>query len=176
MKEGLAWPEGVEVKYEKGILIVKGPKGEVKRRLLDPRIKIEVKDKVLLESLKATKREKRMLYTFHSHIRNMFKGVTEGHVYELKICSGHFPMNVSVAGNEFLIKNFLGENSPRKITIKESVKVAVEGDKVKVEGIDKELTAQTAASIELLTVVRGRDRRIFQDGIYITNKDGKELK
>lgn len=170
-------PEGTEAKYEGGILLIKGPKGEVKRRLLDPQVKIKTGEgKIELMASKATKREKRVVYTFNSHIKNMFKGVMEGHVYELKICSGHFPMNVSVSGNQFLIKNFLGENNPRKLTIKEGVKVAIEGEKVKVEGIDKELTAQTAADIELLTMVRGRDRRIFQDGIYIINKDGKEIK
>ena len=174
----LALPEGVEAKYEKGgILVIKGPKGEIKRRLLDPQVRIEVGEgKVKLLASKATKREKRIVYTFNSHIKNMFKGAIEGHIYELKICSGHFPMNVSVSGNQFLIKNFLGENNPRKLTIKEGTKITVEGDKVRVEGIDKELTAQTAADIELLTMVKGRDRRIFQDGIYITNKDGKEIK
>ena len=60
--------------------------------------------------------------------------------------------------------------------IKEGVKVAVEGDKVKVEGTDKELVGQTAANIETLTKIKGRDRRIFQDGIFIINKGGKELK
>lgn len=177
VKEEIEAPEGVEVKYEGGIFSVKGPKGETKRKIVDPRVKMDVKgNKVTLEALKATKREKRTVYTFMSHIKNMMKGAVESHVYEMKICSGHFPMNVSVAGNEFIIKNFLGENNPRKLIIKEGVKVAVEGDKVIIEGVDKELVGQTAADIEQLTKVKGRDRRIFQDGIYITNKSGKELK
>ena len=29
----------------------------------------------------------------------MIRGVSEGHVYKMKICSGHFPMNVSLSGN-----------------------------------------------------------------------------
>ncbi len=177
IKEEVALPEGVEAKYESGILLLKGPKAEIKRKLVNPKIKIDVAEgKIKLESLKATKREKRLLYTFNSHIKNMLKGVTEGHQYELKICSGHFPMNVSVAGNELIIKNFLGENNPRKMKIRERVKITVEGDKVKVEGVEKEATGQTAADIELLTKVKGRDRRVFQDGIFIINKDGKEIK
>jgi len=177
LKEEVALPEGVEARYELGILLLKGPKGEIKRKLVNPKIKIDAtKEKIVLESLKATKREKTLLYTFNSHIKNMLKGVTEGHQYELKICSGHFPMNVSVTGNELVIKNFLGENNPRKMKIREGVKVTIEGDKVKVEGTEKETTGQTAANIELLTKVKGRDRRIFQDGIFIVNKDGKEIK
>ena len=105
----------------------------------------------------------------------MIKGVAEGHVYRLKICSGHFPMNVSVSGNEFSVANFLGEKTPRKLSVKEGASVKVEGQEVVVESMNKELAGQTAADIELLTKVKGRDRRIFQDGIFIINKDGKEL-
>ena len=74
-----------------------------------------------------------------------------------------------------MINNFLGEKISRELHLKEGVSVKIEGDIISVEGIDKELTAQTAADIEILTKVKGKDRRIFQDGIYITNKDGKEL-
>ena len=55
------------------------------------------------------------------------------------------------------------------------IDVKIEGNVVTVTGIDKELVAQTAASIEKLTDVVGKDLRIYQDGIYITNKDGKEI-
>ena len=40
---------------------------------------------------------------------------------------------------------------------------------------NKELVGVTASDIELLTKVKNRDRRIFQDGVYIINKDGKVL-
>jgi large subunit ribosomal protein L6 len=177
IKKEIELPEGVETKLDGFLLVVKGPKGENKKQLYNPKIVLSLANSnVSLEAKKGTKREKRLLHTFAAHIRNMIKGVTEGHNYELKICSGHFPMNVSVAGNEFVIKNFLGENNPRKMRIKEGVKINVEGDKVKVEGIDKELVGQAAANIEILTKIKGRDRRIFQDGIFITIKDGKELK
>lgn len=176
-KEEIQLPEKVEAKYDLGMLTVKGPKGEVKKKLLNQKIKILAeKGKIVLESLKGTKREKRYLYSFYSHAKNMIQGVAEGHFCELKICSGHFPMTVAVAGEELVVKNFLGENYPRKMKIKPGVKVVVEGDKIKVEGPDKERVGQTAADIEILTHVKGRDRRIFQDGIFITNKDGKLVK
>ncbi|HLC99276.1 MAG TPA: 50S ribosomal protein L6, partial [Candidatus Nanoarchaeia archaeon] len=84
-------------------------------------------------------------------------------------------MNVSVSGNEFNVANFLGEKTPRKLKIKDGVKVKVEGEFVVVEGIRKEDAGQVAANIEILTKVKGRDRRIFQDGIYIIEKDGKQM-
>lgn len=176
LKEELELPKEVEASYESGILTIKGPKGEINKKLVSPKIDLKISEgKITLNCKKATKSEKKLFYTFLSHIKNMFRGVTDGHGYELKICSGHFPMNVSVTENELVVKNFLGENNPRKLKINPEVKVIVEGDKIRVEGVDKELVGQTAANIESLTKVTGRDRRIFQDGIYITEKDGKEI-
>ena len=52
----------------------------------------------------------------------------------------------------------------------------VDGDLVTVQSTSKELAGQTAADIEQLCRVTGRDRRIFQDGIWIIEKDGKPIK
>lgn len=166
----------VEVKLEGTMLTLKGKKGEVSRNIQWKNVELKVEGNNIVVSAKnATKKEKRMIYTFCSHITNMIKGIQEGHNYKLKICASHFPMNVSVSGNELIVKNFLGEKFPRKIKIKEGVKVKVEGDLIEVDSVSKELAGQTAADIEQLTKVRNRDIRIFQDGIYIINKDGKEV-
>ena len=82
---------------------------------------------------------------------------------------------MSFAGVDFIIKNFLGESVPRKIKIPVGVKVKIAGDQVTVEADTKEAAGQVAASIEKLTVIKGRDLRIFQDGIYITYKDGQQV-
>ena len=52
----------------------------------------------------------------------------------------------------------------------------VEGDNVSVESPDKELAGTTASDIEQLTRRPNFDTRIFQDGIFITSKAGKEIK
>ena len=173
MTRELEVPEGVDVKADKGIVTAKGKKGECKKHLIDPKISIEAKEgKVIFTAKNATKRQKTILGTFYSHVENMVKGASEGHVYKLKVCSGHFPMNAAVSGKEFVVKNFLGEKKPRVLKLKEGVDVKVEGEAVTVESCDKELAGQTAADIERLTKITNRDRRIFQDGIYITEKDG----
>lgn len=177
IEDNVEIPEKTEVKYENGFFIVKGPNGEIKKRLSSPPIGIDVKEgKIRLVAKNPTKREKKTICSFKAHLRNMIKGVNEKYVYTLKICSGHFPMSVSVKGDEFTVKNFFGESVPRVLKIKEGAEVKIDGDKINVEGIDKELAGQVSADIENLTRRTKYDRRIFQDGIYIISKAGKEIK
>lgn len=169
-------PKGVTASMQGSVLMLKGASGETSRDFRNPKINVSVADdKVKLLANNASKREKTMLGTFRAHIRNMVRGVTDGHTYRLKICSGHFPMNVSVSGKDFAVKNFLGEKIPRRFTIFDNVDVNVDGQEIVIKSVNKELAGQTAANIELLTRVKGRDRRIFQDGIYIIEKDGKKI-
>jgi large subunit ribosomal protein L6 len=175
-EEILEVPKGITATFEAGNLTVKGAKGELVRSLRDPKITVEAKDnKVVLNAIKPSKRENKQIKTFRAHIRNMFDGATNGVTYTLKICSGHFPMNVSVNGDMFTVKNFLGEKIPRTLKIKPGVSVKVDGDKINVEGIDIERCGNTAAGIEQLMRITNRDRRIFQDGIYVINKNGKAI-
>lgn len=177
MQEELELPEGVSVTFEGMNVVVKGPKGEVTRMLFSKQVEMKVdSNRVQFTARKATKREKRMIGTFRAHLRNIVKGVTEGHFYRLKVCSGHFPMNVSVKGSEFIVKNFMGEKVPRVLKLRDGVDIKVEGTEVRVESLNKELAGQTAASIEQLCRRVGFDSRIFQDGIFIVEKDGKIIK
>jgi large subunit ribosomal protein L6 len=169
-------PADVSATVTNGMLTMKGPKGEVERNLVHPKIVITASEENVTFAIKTyTKAEKKILNTFRAHVRNLIKGVTEGHEYKLRICSGHFPMNVSLKGNAIEVKNFIGEAVPRTMTFKEGASVKLDGDRITVTGINKELVSQTAASIEKLTRRNGFDKRRFQDGIYITEKDGKKL-
>jgi len=51
-----------------------------------------------------------------------------------------------------------------------TTQVEVDGEEVTLSGSDKEAVGQTAADIEQLTRVSGKDNRVFQDGVYITQK------
>lgn len=173
----LAIPEGVQVTVERGAVTVKGAKAELTRSFRNPKVQISVEGaEVLLKAPVFTRYEKKMIGTYRAHIRNMMKGVTHGHEYILKICSGHFPMSVAVSGSQLVVKNFIGEKVPRALRIPAGVQVKVDGDRINVTGPEKESASQTAASIELLTKRTKFDKRIFQDGIYIVNKDGKEIR
>lgn len=176
LEEKIEIPEGVEIEITNGMIKVKGPKGENQKKLLSPKIKISKKDKtIILLAEKPSKREKTMINTFKAHINNMIKGVIGIFIYTLKICSGHFPMSVTIDNNNVVIKNFLGEKIPRKAKILPGVEVKIQGDVISVEGINKEDVSQTSANMELATRIVNRDRRVFGDGIFITNKAGKEI-
>ena len=169
--EKLKVPEEVTVEIENNILKAKGPKGSNERKIFHPKIKIEKKDNfVILSSKKSTKIGKTILNTLKAHVRNLLQGVKEGYEYQLKICSGHFPMNVSVQKNELIIKNFFGEKKPRKAKIVEGVEAKVDGDIITLKGVDIDAVSQTASKIEQTTRRTGYDRRIYQDGIWIIKK------
>ncbi len=169
-------PEGVTCIIDKGIVTFKGPKGEVSKSFTHPLINLKVEgNKIELKTEKVRQSEKKLLNTFLSLLKNLVKGVSEGHMYKLKICSGHFPMNVSIKNNILEIKNFIGEAVPRKCILNSNAEVKLDGTIITVFGIDKELVSQVAASIEKTTRRNGFDKRIFQDGIYIIEKDGKKI-
>ncbi|MBS3135344.1 50S ribosomal protein L6 [Candidatus Woesearchaeota archaeon] len=174
---GIDLGTGVQAKVEAGMLIVKGPKGEVKRNVSHPRLDVEVTEgKVKVSSEGKSLSEKRLCCTYRAHVRNMVKGVKEGHEYLIKICSSHFPMNVSISNGQLVVKNFLGEKHPRKLELSKEVDVKVNGDTIVVTCPDKEMAGTVASRIEGLMRRPGFDPRIFQDGCYIMSKSGKELK
>ena len=177
IKQKIEIPENVEVRLDDSTLILKGKKGEVQRNFINRIIKLssEGKEIKIYSEKPVSKKEKAIVGTFKAHIKNMIKGVTEGHIYKLKICSGHFPMTAEIKGNELIIKNFFGENSPRKMKINPEADVKIQDKDIIVESLNKEIAGQTASSIEELTKRPGFDQRIFQDGIYIYEKDGKKI-
>jgi large subunit ribosomal protein L6 len=170
-------PTGVSARMDGPALVVKGKNGELKRRLAEPGMDVSVNGSSVVIKIKLfTKRHKTKIGTMKAHIRNMFKGVSQGHVYKLKVCSGHFPMNVAVTGNQLVVKNFIGEKIPRTLDFDKNVKVKLDGQVLTLESHDKELAGTTASEIEHLTRRANYDRRVFQDGIYITEKDGKPVR
>lgn len=169
-------PEDVEVKIDGKNVLVKGPIGELKRELEFGKLEIiQEKGKLILRDKKATKTEKRMMNTIIAHLENMIRGTQEKFEYKLKICFGHFPFTVKIEGNKAIIKNFLGEKIQRESSIPEGAEMEIKKDIIIIKSLNKEIAGQTAANLEIATKVRGRDKRIFQDGIYIVEKCGRAI-
>ena len=164
----------VNVSINDNKIIVKGPKGTIEYIFNYPRLKLSMEgDKLFFRCEHYTRHEKRMYGTLKAHVNNMMKGVIEPYVYKLKICSAHFPMGVEYKNNEFSIKNFLGEKTPRVCKIDSDVDVKINGEFVEVKSPSKEKAGTNASKIELLARVTGRDKRVYQDGIYMIDKGGK---
>ena len=164
-------PEGVTGTLDETILTFKGSNGETTRDFLNPLVSIKLTNGEIELSTKSSKRTfARVLYTTVAHINNMIQGAKEGFTYELKICSGHFPMTVKKEGNEVVISNFLGEKIPRRSKIIEGVDLEIKGDAITVKSQSIENAGQTAANLEHATFIKKRDRRVFQDGCYIISK------
>ncbi|MBI2141226.1 50S ribosomal protein L6 [Candidatus Woesearchaeota archaeon] len=176
MKEEIILPEGVAASLAGSVLTLKGPKGETSRNIEGQNVSVSVEgNKVSVLSANSSKKEKKIIGSLRAHIANMVKGATEGHVYRLKVCFTHFPITVSVSGSQLLVKNFLGEKIPRKLTLQAGVSVKVEGSELIVNSANKDAAGQTAAAVEQITKRAGFDTRVFGDGIYITVKDGKDI-
>lgn len=164
-------PQGVTVTITGSTLKIKGKNGELSRAFASPEIKVRKEgNDVVVHADLPRKKTRALAGTWASHIRNMVKGAQENYEYKMKICYSHFPIKTKVQGETFTIENFLGERTPRKARIMGATKVKVAGDEVVLTGPNVEDVSQTAANIEQATTIRGFDRRVFQDGIYITSK------
>jgi len=171
LREEIPIPEGLEVTINNEVT-VKSSKGELKRKFKHRNIKIiKEDDKIVLEAHFPKKKDKAMLGTIKAHISNMIKGLTEGFNYKMKIVYAHFPMTVKTTENKVTIENFLGERHPRSAKILGEAQVQIKGDEVTVSGVNKEEVGQTMANIEQATKIKGRDPRVFQDGIYLVSKE-----
>ncbi|MBU0614638.1 MAG: 50S ribosomal protein L6 [Nanoarchaeota archaeon] len=176
ISENIELPKGVNVELKDKLIKIKGAKGENSMSFNTKVAEVTVQDNQISLKAKGTgKVFKKQICTLIAHLRNMIKGVTDGFTYKLKICSGHFPMSVTSSGGSISVKNYFGEKTPRVLKIKQGAEVKVEGDTITVTGIDKSLCGQVAADIEKLASRTSFDRRIFQDGIYIINKAGKDI-
>lgn len=174
LTEVIELPEGIDIEMINGMIKLKGKAGEISQKI-PPILPLKITDRKIEITVKnSTKKEKKMLKSFVAHIKKTIKGVNEKYVYKLQICFVHFPVTISYDEHkrEILIKNFLGETKPRTAKILPNVDVKIEGDKIILSSVDKDIAGQSAANLEVATKIRGRDRRIFQDGIWITEKGG----
>ena len=164
-------PDDVSAETDHLELTVEGPNGSVTRRLWYPDVEVAVEDGVVaIASENEDAKTNATVGTFESHVANMIHGVTDGWEYTMEVYYAHFPMQVTVEGDEVVIENFLGERAQRRTPIRGDTDVQIDGETVRLTGSDKEAVGQTAADIEQLTKVTDKDTRVFQDGVYIVEK------
>ncbi len=174
IEHSIVMPEGVTASLsDNGDVTITGPNGSLTRNFTHSKVIILQNDAGIAVRVDIPRRkEKSTAGTWNAHLRNMVKGVTDGFTYRLKAVYSHFPMTMKVAGNKFIVNNYFGERVPRQSDILPGATVKVENKvEVVVTGQDREVVGQTAANIERSCTVKKRDRRVFQDGIYLVAKE-----
>ena len=165
-------PEEVTVSLQGKVVSVKGAKGSLVRDFSFAPISIVAEGQNIRVSAKwPRKKESALVGTIYSHIQNMITGVTKGYTYKLKVVFSHFPISVKLEGKNLVIENFTGERKARYTKILGNVKVKIETDDIIISGINLEEVSQTAANIEQVSRVKGKDVRVFLDGLYVYERN-----
>ena len=177
LNEEIEFSSGINIEVKYNQITMKKENKEISRKF-SPLLKVSVNgNKIVISSRKATKKEKKIFGSLKAHVRNMIQGLDEGFKYKLQAVSVHFPITLKVdeANNKLLIKNFLGEKKDRVIRLISGVNIKINKDVIELESADIEKAGLVASNIEKGTKIRFRDRRIFQDGIFITEKPGRKI-
>lgn len=151
-KQPVNLPKGVTVTVSSdNVLVVKGPKGELKQAI-DRDIKVEVKDDHVEFSRPTDQIRHRALHgLYRALVANMVKGVTNGYKRQLELIGVGF--KASNQGN--VLDLALGYSHNIIFEIPKELKLATsqekgENPKITLEGSDKQLIGQVAAKIRSL--------------------------
>ena len=167
-------PEGFSASVEGKTLSVSGSGKNAERHFKAKGILLACEGKEIVVRAEPSSRKMNALAsTVASHVKNMCSGIRTEYVYSLLVVFSHFPMNVSVKGAVVEINNFVGEKKARAARIMPGASVSIKGKEIVVKSHNKEAAGQTAANLERATKVRGKDTRIYQDGIFIVSKGAK---
>ncbi len=164
-------PSGVEISVEGREVSVKGPKGTLKRTLVD-RISVNIEDGVLNVVRQDDQRETRALHGLsRALLANMVTGVSEGYKKTLEINGVGYRAVMKGTGLEMQ----LGFSHPVEISAPEGVTFEVpEPTKILISGIDKELVGQVASDIRKVRPPEPyKGKGIRYQGEHVRRKVGK---
>lgn len=167
-------PSGVNCTVKDQVIICSKSGVELSKSFNEPSLSIALKNnQITIEIKKGNKKDLKLAKSIVAHIENMFNGLESEYEYQMEACNVHFPMTLKIDKSKLIITNFLGEKKTREAVIIPGVTVEIKGQKLTVKSRSKDNAGQTVANIEKATKIRKRDRRIFQDGIYLTNRPGE---
>jgi large subunit ribosomal protein L6 len=170
-------PQGVEVEIgADNVFSCRGPQGATLVRRLHPEMAIEVAgDTIVVKRPSDQKRHRALHGLTRSLVANMVTGVAGGFEKTLEVFGMGY--RAEVQGRELVLQ--VGYSHPCRLPIPDQVEVQVQGNRVTVRGVDKELVGQFAANIKKLRKMsvyrpRGQDLRgIRYLGEQIRFKAGK---
>src|SRR5215471_703688 len=138
---------GVNVQVQGNVVTVKGPKGQLQREF-NAEMRIEQQDGTLVVTRSDDQPEHRALHGLtRTLLANMVQGVSDGFVRVLEVQG----VGYRVAKNGDILTLALGFSHPVEIATPPGITFNVEGNnRVRIEGIDKELVGQVAANIRAI--------------------------
>ncbi|MBI2854269.1 MAG: 50S ribosomal protein L6 [Chloroflexi bacterium] len=167
-------PSGVTVSVAGNEVTVKGPKGELKR-LFRPEVLVKVDGgKAVVEPEGQTKLHRELHGLSRALLANMVDGVTKGFEKGLEITGVGY--RVQKSGEDIAMQ--LGFSHPVTFSPPKGITLAVEGtNRIKVQGIDKELVGEIAARIRALRLrdkYKGKGIRYAGERVHLkAGKAGK---
>lgn len=146
-KSPITLPQGVTVTIADGMVVAKGPKGELSVQLLKG-IEAKVENNEVVVTRKGNSDQ---VTAFHGLIRSLIannvRGVSEGFKKTLKLVGTGYRASAKGAG----ISVTVGFSHPVDIEPVEGIMLKVEGnDTIHVEGADKVLVGQVSANIRAI--------------------------
>jgi large subunit ribosomal protein L6 len=164
-------PKGVDVIVEGINITVKGPKGQLTRKL-HPDILLTKQDNNLVVARPSDSGYHKALHGLtRSLVNNMVKGVSEGFKTNLELVGVGY--RAVMAGKKISVQ--IGYSHPVEFEPPPNITLAVEGtNKIVVSGIDKELIGSTAANIRSIRPPDSyKGKGIKYEGEKVRNKPGK---
>jgi large subunit ribosomal protein L6 len=171
-KYPVAVPAGVTVQISGQDVAVKGPKGELTRRLNDNVAVTQEDGKIVVKPRSDSRLARALWATSRTVINNMVTGVSKGYTKALEIKGVGY--RAAMQGQTLVLQ--LGYSHEIRYDLPKGVSVAVEKQtELSVTGIDKELVGQVAAEIRSYRSpepYKGKGVRYV--GEYIAMKEGKK--
>ena len=164
-------PAGVDVKFENGVITVKGPKGELTQKI-NPNMAVEINGAVIEVKRPNDEKLNRSLHGLtRTIIHNMVVGVTEGYKKELEVNGVGY--RVQKQGNQLVMN--IGYSHQVIVSETDDIKIDVPNpNSIVIHGIDKQKVGQFAAEVrEKRPPEPYKGKGIKYVGEYIRRKEGK---
>ncbi|MBI1888355.1 MAG: 50S ribosomal protein L6 [Candidatus Spechtbacteria bacterium] len=171
-KKPIEIPLNVEAEVHEGEIRIKGPKGELVRSI-HPAILVEKNGQILAvkPSPIKNKNTSALWGLTRALLSGMVHGVTEG--FEKKLEIEGIGFRAEVQGDTVTLH--LGFTHPILYKIPKDISVAVQGNVIRVTGIDKYMVGQVAADIRAFKKPEPyKGKGIHYAGEYIRRKVGKK--
>jgi large subunit ribosomal protein L6 len=164
-------PKGVTLQLQGHDVAVKGPRGELRRRL-HPDMQIALdKDQFTVARPSEEKRHKALHGLTRTLVQNMVEGVSKGFTKTLEIQGVGYKAETKPYGVNLIV----GYSHPVKYEAPKGIKISVDNNTVvKIEGADKELVGQVAAELRSVRPPEPyKGKGIRYQGEQVRRKAGK---